>query len=274
MKEQIIAEIQRIAKELDSESISRADFIRRSNISGHQILKYFGKWSEAMIEAGLTPQQQKVRKNHNELFKNLHDVCTKLNKLPTTIEFEHTSNHALKPYRKNFGSWQNTLVYFKGWLQENYSDSQFIEMIDDNDDERIASLPPKSSNVGTGMVWQRKKGMVYGASLDFMGLRYAPINEQGVVFLFGKINEDLGIIVEAVQTGFPDCVGKRLINRNKNLWEEVKIEFEYKSKNFLDHGHDINGCDVIVCWTHDWKDCPLEVIELKSIIESNEFRNK
>ena len=27
------------------------------------------------------------------------------------------------------------------------------------------------------------------------------------------------------------------------------------------------GCDLIVCWIHDWKDCPLEVRELKTAIE-------
>ena len=271
VKEQIIAEIRRIANELDRETISSADFEKLSNISLHQIYKNFGKWTEAVTAAGLTPQQQRVRKTHDELFQNLHDVCIMLDKLPTTMEFERTSNHAIKPYQKNFGSWQNALVSFKGWLQENHPDSQFIDMIDDNGNERIASHSPINGKIDTSMVWEGKKGIVYGAPLDFKGLRHEPTNEQGVVFLFGKINEDLGILVEAVKTGFPDCVGKRLIDRSKNLWEPVLIEFEYKSKNFLAHGHDISGCDVIVCWIHDWNDCPLEVIELRSIIKSNKF---
>ncbi|MFQ5762282.1 MAG: hypothetical protein ACE5PO_04525, partial [Candidatus Bathyarchaeia archaeon] len=50
-------------------------------------------------------------------------------------------------------------------------------------------------------------------------------------------------------------------------WEEVLIEFEYKSSNFLAHKHDVNQCDLIVCWVHDWRECPLEVIELKSLIK-------
>jgi hypothetical protein len=32
------------------------------------------------------------------------------------------------------------------------------------------------------------------------------------------------------------------------------------------HGHDPAGCDLIVCWQHDWPDSPLEVIELCSVI--------
>jgi hypothetical protein len=26
-------------------------------------------------------------------------------------------------------------------------------------------------------------------------------------------------------------------------------------------------CDIIVCWENDWQECPIEVIELKSVIE-------
>jgi hypothetical protein len=51
-------------------------------------------------------------------------------------------------------------------------------------------------------------------------------------------------------------------------WQNVWIEFEYESKNFLLHGHDPKKCDVIVCWRHNWKECPeeIEVVELGKII--------
>ncbi|HKV95245.1 MAG TPA: hypothetical protein VJW20_22055 [Candidatus Angelobacter sp.] len=41
------------------------------------------------------------------------------------------------------------------------------------------------------------------------------------------------------------------------------MSFEYESKNFVLHGHDPKKC-VIVCWRHNWKECPaeIEVIEL------------
>jgi hypothetical protein len=48
----------------------------------------------------------------------------------------------------------------------------------------------------------------------------------------------------------------------------VKIEFEYESRNFLRHMHDPNGCDLIVCWEHNWPECPLEVIELKKAVSN------
>lgn len=106
---------------------------------------------------------------------------------------------------------------------------------------------------------------IVGDPLNFDGLQYAPINEQGVIFLFGKLHKELGIIVEAIQTGFPDAKGRKKVRTG---WQEIAIEFEYRSSNFQSHKHSIQHCDLIVCWLHDWKECPIDVIELKSVIEN------
>jgi len=111
-----------------------------------------------------------------------------------------------------------------------------------------------------------------GPPIDFRGLRYAPINEAGVVYLFGMVSRELGFLIESVQGPFPDCEGKRRVDPRGDKWLSVRIEFEYKSKNFLLHGHDANQCDVIVCWINDWgKDSPVEVIELKSLIKNKKL---
>ena len=51
-------------------------------------------------------------------------------------------------------------------------------------------------------------------------------------------------------------------------WQWVRIEFEYESMNFQRHGHDPKGCDVIVCWRHNWAECPknIEVVELRKVV--------
>jgi hypothetical protein len=109
---------------------------------------------------------------------------------------------------------------------------------------------------------------IYGQPMDFRGLRHEPVNEQGVVLLFGMVAKELGYTVEAVQSGFPDCEAKRQIAPQR--WQRVHLEFEFESRNFRDHGHSLTGCDVIVCWRHNWPDCPrhLEILELSSLIKS------
>jgi hypothetical protein len=105
---------------------------------------------------------------------------------------------------------------------------------------------------------------VVGDLVNFRGLVYSPINETGVVFLFGKVAADLNMYVEEIKPGFPDCIARRFTGKG---WERVAVEFEFKSSHFYQHGHDPRGCDIIVCWEHDWPTCPLEVIELRDRIK-------
>jgi hypothetical protein len=105
---------------------------------------------------------------------------------------------------------------------------------------------------------------IVGDLINFRGLVYAPLNENGVIFLFGKIAEDLNMYIEEIKPGFPDCIGRRYTGKG---WEKVSIEFEFKSSNFKQHKHNPDHCDIIICWDNDWKDCPIEVIELKTEIK-------
>jgi len=129
-------------------------------------------------------------------------------------------------------------------------------------------MPRGRVGVGSRRPYPRSNGRaICGGPLEIGGLRNAPVNEQGVVFLFGVLAERLGFRVEALQNGFPDCEAKRLIA--PDVWQTVDIEFEYKSRNFRQHGHPPEGCDMIVCWVHNWPECPksLEVIALSEEIK-------
>jgi hypothetical protein len=109
-----------------------------------------------------------------------------------------------------------------------------------------------------------RRGFAYGAPLNLPYLRHEPIDEQGVVFLFGAVAGQLGFLVEAVRQRFPDCRAKREVG---GVYQDVTIEFEFRSSDFHRHGHATENCDLIVCWQHDWVDCPIEVLELKSRIQ-------
>ena len=119
--------------------------------------------------------------------------------------------------------------------------------------------------ISSQKIKQKPPAQFYGEPIDFRGLRHAPINEQGVVFLFGMVSRELGFGIEAIQQGFPDCEGKYLYEEKKNLWAKARIEFEYRSSSFKGN-HPVDQCDFIVCWINDWEDCPINVIELKTEI--------
>lgn len=107
---------------------------------------------------------------------------------------------------------------------------------------------------------------IFGDKIAFKSLSCAPVNELGVVYLFGVLHETFDFKIESIQSGYPDCLARRKVGNNR--WEEVRIEFEFDSRSFKAHGHDPSGVDVIICWKHNWRDCPkrIEVIELSSLL--------
>ena len=86
------------------------------------------------------------------------------------------------------------------------------------------------------------------------------------MFLFGRVAHELGYVVEMVSTGFPDCEAKRRVSGGRS--ERVRIELEFQSRNLRDHGHSAAGCDALVCWEHNWPECPTEVLELREAIRA------
>jgi hypothetical protein len=101
---------------------------------------------------------------------------------------------------------------------------------------------------------------VYGHIMRPGPMLCAPTNEQGVLFLFGAMAEKLGFGVLVIRSAYPDCIA--LMRMDEESCRLVKIEFEKESKNFLRHMHDKSDADIIVCWKHNWPECPLEVVEL------------
>ncbi len=137
---------------------------------------------------------------------------------------------------------------------------EIVEQQEDLDDEERELPIPKPKQPLYGIVGER---------VDLPILNYAPLNEKGVILLFGYYLQDLGIShVEEIKAGFPDAIAMRPVGNGK--YQRVRIEFEFKSSSFVKHGHDINECDLIVCWLHDWRDCPIEVIELSTALFEKE----
>ncbi len=75
-----------------------------------------------------------------------------------------------------------------------------------------------------------------------------PKNEIELIILFASLCENLGWeILQATTSSFPDA-----IIRNKESGELFKTEFEFNSSSFVDHNHNINECDLIICWKNDF----------------------
>ena len=107
---------------------------------------------------------------------------------------------------------------------------------------------------------------VFGDPIDFRGLRHAPADVGGVIFLFGMVARELGFQVEAMSSGFPRCEAKRQLAPGK--WARQRIEFELESRHFRDAGRNPAACDLLICWRDTWPDRPstLEVLSLQRLL--------
>lgn len=255
--ESLLDELRRVAKDLGKNSLTKVEFDSRAKgISSSGVEKRFDGWNEAVIRAGLQPSN---RKNIpiDEIFDDIERVWKKLGRRPTYDEFSQLSKFSVAPLVKHFGG------YIAGI-------EAFIRDREKSDGTPLTTPPSpiSASSTHISTVSTIRKRPSYGRLINFRGMQHAPMNELGVVFLFGMLAKELGFVVEAISASFPDCEAKRLIESG-DQWERVLIEFEYKSGNFQKHGHSVDECDLIVCWEHDWEECPLEVLELSMVIQNS-----
>lgn len=94
---------------------------------------------------------------------------------------------------------------------------------------------------------------------------HEPQTEQEVVCLFGALLPylDQPLIIDNVRTPFPDCSA-----RDARTEKRIRIEFELYGHHFIQHGHDPDSCDMIVCWVDDWGQWPdnLTVVQLRDVV--------
>ncbi len=268
-RDSIIEEIQRIARKKNVKKLTWSEFSVESGISRWQIYQEFEGWREACELAGLEANYQNIPIKDKDLFEEMSRVFLDFDGICTRTKFDKLSKYSVDTYKKRFGNWHQILIVFRRWLEQKEIDFPFIEELPtDTISDVTVTQQPQEQNMPELQQWQNMGGTTYGPFLNFRGLQHAPLNEQGLIFLFGMVCHELGFVVEAVRPDYPDCEAKRLVDKKQDKWERVRIEFEFKSSSFKVHGHKPDLCDVIICWEHDWPDCPLEVIELKSVIES------
>jgi hypothetical protein len=244
-----------------------------TQISRKVIRCHFGNYTRALRECRL--EGGAGRKLALEtLFRDWAALVRRLKKVPTTVEYEEMSKYSISPLLSRFKTWGRVPGAFlqkakeEAWAEE-WADVMEIAAAYDQEHEPAKMCAMIAARPEPRVFMDRT---FYGPPINRDPLAHGPTNESGVMFLFGAKAEELGFIVQHIQAGYPDCEAMREVEPGK--WQRVNIEVEHKSHNFLKHGHDINKCDMIVCWEHNWPDCPLEVIELKKVIRDQQAAAK
>lgn len=263
-KEEVIAAIRKCAKEL-GRTPNLSELTERVHISTRTVRKLFGNYGMAVRACGMEPPRG-APTPLEDLFKDWAGVVRKTGKLPTMFEYERESAYSSKPLVSRFKGWrqvpQAMVAYAERQGQGEWADVLEIAKATGEGTWLANSTAISTSGPrGTGKLLTDRP--TFGPPMSPSGMLCGPENENGVLFLFGMMAWPLGFAVKKVQQAFPDVIALRKID--EQTWQEVKIELEKESRNFLRHGHPPSGCDLIVCWIHNWPECPIEVIELSKM---------
>ncbi len=280
-KQEIIAAIRQCARKLGRVP-TYADIRKHTPITRRKLWKHFVNLGHALRETGLEPTGPGHRLSQPALLKDWARVARKLRKTPSIWEYKEHGRFSERPFIRQFGVWTRLPAVFQSFVEKNRLQPDWPDVLEiiaaqrqaeellAEAGQRVEQLvtrerKPEGKSLPGGRAERRRllEGRpIYGAPLTLPGLLHAPINEMGVVFLFGMLAHKLGFVVSRIQSDFPDCEAMREVETGR--WQRVRIEFEFRSRNFLMHRHKIEGCDLIVCWIHDWPECPesLEVVEL------------
>jgi hypothetical protein len=272
-KDDVLEAIRRCKTELGRPP-SRKEFESHSGIAEYWVVQHFGSWSFAQRVAGIQPNTGNMRLTDEELLADWGRIVRQKREIPTRRLYRREGRFSPGVFERHFGPWSGLPGKFREFAKDKPEWADVVPLLPEPAARwRLPTRSTPSSDVAgpvPGSAGQPRHSKLadrptYGNPIDFRGLRHEPVNEQGVVFLFGMVAKELGYMVEVVQTGYPDCEAKRQVGPNN--WQRVRIEFEFESSRF---NHPPEGCDVIVCWRHDWPECPphIEVVELCSVIQT------
>src|SRR3954463_3347489 len=265
-KEEVLAAVQECAAKLGHVP-SMAEFRKATAIGKGHIRKHFGTFGQLLEAGGLEVRGSGHMVEMKALFADWAGIVRRLKKCPTLADYELHSKYSPRPLVRRFGSWLNVpagiLEYAKKeGLEREWEDVLKVVMAEQKTEERAARTSEPRKAVRKAQVMHDRP--IYGQPM-FAPFSFAPTNEQGVIFVFGGVAQELGLTVTRIQTQFPDIEAMREVGPNK--CQPIHLEAEYESKNFLLHMHPLDGCDGIVCWINNWPECPLEVIELRKVVE-------
>jgi hypothetical protein len=222
-------------------------FLRYARTSRKIFVRYFPEGMSGLIAAAhLEHRRSNCAEllTEDQLMAALYRVAGIAGRFPTGPDVDRFGSYSAHTYYHRFGTLaKRRAAYFK-WCKA----------------RNLKPVPaPKA-----GATQRDRTAPTLGEPMGFRGLQYAPTTESGVIYVLGALGPDAGLVVEHIGAAFPDC---RAVRRLKDgTWRPVAVEFELRSSNFKAHGHDPARCDLIVCWDHDWQECPLEVMDLKSLV--------
>jgi hypothetical protein len=261
-KEEILKTIRRCARKLKRTPTFRD--LKAAGVGRGVIERRWKGLLKALTAAGVEASGTGFRHADATWLLDWARVARLLRRIPTVAEYEKIGRFCHAPLHGRF-RWTKVPDAFARFAHGSGVEREWKDVL-----ELVSARPRLGSRLQISTARPSPKARrdrpIYGRPLPMEELLHEPVNEGGVMFAFGAVARRLGFAVRQIHREFPDCEAVREVARGQ--WQPVWIEFEFESRNFLLHGHDPRKCDVIVCWVHNWPECPknIEVIELSKVV--------
>lgn len=223
-KQRILRSIAAVAMRL-GRSPSVSEFVVLAGISRYAVSKFFPRWNDAVRAAGLHPLRLRVRPEDSELLRDWGETVRRKRTCFRRTPICSRENMTLGHWKNDSAAGRHFQRLFANLLRASGSGrTSWRSCLFPN--QRRSPRRTKTRLQRLRCTTEKREDRpTYGNPIDFRGQRHEPVNEQGVVLLFGMVAKELGYMVEAVQTGFPDCEAKRQTGPDR--WQRVHIEFEF-----------------------------------------------
>jgi len=241
VKKDILDSIAAMARQL-GRAPSLSEFVALAGISEYSVSQCFPSWNDAVRTAGLQPNTSNVRLEDCELLKDWGETVRKNRAIPSRRAYQREGRYDIRTIERRFGPWSSIPETFRKFAQDKPEWADLAALLPEAAPKKKCGRAKEDTPaILTHLLRYAplRDRAAYGNPIAFRGLRHEPVNEQGVLLLFGMLANELGYMIEAVQNGFPDCEALQQIAPGR--WQRVRIEFEFESRNFRDHGHPATG---------------------------------
>lgn len=261
--DECITEIKRVANLLNSDYLTASNFDKHANFTSYRVVRSCGTWHAALEKAGINVSPFFIKEIPlHKLANDFLKVAIQVNRVPTIIQLVRRSTPVSHTFSNKFGGYKEFKIRAIDFLfSSNAKMPSNIRNILELERQKLENGGLKKQSVETVSTPYHQ-----GRTLNFRAFVYAPTYENDVIGLFSAVAEELGFEILCNRTVFPDCEARRKIPGRRGRFKKCLIEFEFSSLDYKTHGHSISGCDLIVCWIHNWKECPIEVMELEKEI--------
>jgi hypothetical protein len=193
--DQVLSAIRELTEELGRVP-SQAEFTAKKRISEYYVGIHFETWNAAVRAAGHQPNSnaEERRTEPVALLKDWASVVRAQRRIPTQSQYRARGNHSVTSFDKHFGSWSTIAMRFRAFAQDKEEWNDVLSLLPPEQPEGATTgvQPVVHRAASTGRHVKLKGRPTYGNPIHFRGLRHEPVNEQGVVFLFGMLAHELG----------------------------------------------------------------------------------